>query len=85
MLVPQKRYVVKVPFTDYDEHTHLPGETWTFVGWSYLPYDNGLSLFVSLDGENEWLIPLSCRPEDQGAINDSLGTYLEEISAPELA
>ncbi len=84
-LIPGKQYVVKVSFDDFDEHTHVPDETWTFLGWSYLPYDNGLSLFVSFDGENEWVIPLSCRPEDQGAVNDSLDTYLQEISVPDLA
>lgn len=47
------RYRVKLAFTDYDRDVHPIGATWTFVGYGYLPYDDGLSLFV-LIGDEEW-------------------------------
>jgi hypothetical protein len=70
-------YRVIRAFTDYDDHLHPPGESWTYLGHNFVPYHDGLSLFVSLDGEREWQIRLSWLPEDQGQIIDALGDYLE--------
>lgn len=78
-LVPARRYEVIRPWTDFDGHTHAIGEAWIFVAWSYLPHDNGLSLFVSLDSQQEWAVQMQCRPEEQGAIVDSLEEYLREV------
>jgi hypothetical protein len=71
-LVPGACYVVSETFTDYDGDVHPAGESWTFLGHGFAPYDDGLSLFVSLDGRSEWLIRLQWRPEAQGAIIDAL-------------
>lgn len=70
------RYRVARRFTDYDGDGHEPGEAWTFLGSNFLPYDDGLSLFVSLDGAQEWHIRMCWRPEDQGPVIDALGDYL---------
>lgn len=71
-LKPGTRYRVAAPFTDYDGGLHPEGESWVFVGHSFLPYDDGLSLFVSSDGKAVRQIRLQWRPETQGAIIDDL-------------
>ena len=71
-----RRYRVCGAFTDFDGDVHVPGEEWTFLGTSFLPYDDGLSLFVSLDGSREWQIRMQWRPETQGVVLDGLASYL---------
>jgi len=75
-LVGGTRYTVVREFTDYDRVVHPVGESWTFLGKNFSPYDDGLSLFVSLDGTQEWHIRMSWRPDDQGPIINALGDYL---------
>ena len=72
MLQPGQRYAVVRAFTDFDGHVHPVGETWTYLTQSFVPYHDGLSLFVSLDGVREWRIRLQWRREQQGPIIDSL-------------
>jgi hypothetical protein len=80
-LDPGTRYQVVVPFTDYDGVLHPPGETWTYLGHNYHRFDNGLSLFVSLDGVHQWHIRMWNDPDGQQAILDALDTYL--VATPE--
>lgn len=75
-LITGKRYRVIKPFKDFDGREHPVGETWTYVGTAFLPYDDGRSIFVSLDGENEWHIRMQDRPEEQGPILDHLREYV---------
>jgi hypothetical protein len=75
-LQPGARYEVVQAFTDFDGDLHAVGESWTFLTSSFAPYDDGLGLFVSLDGVREWQIRLCWRPEDQGAIIDALQSYV---------
>jgi hypothetical protein len=70
------RFEVVRDFTDYDGEAHLAGESWTFVGHNFLPYDDGLSLFVSLDGEREWHIRLQWRDSQQGPVIDNLDAHI---------
>jgi Domain of unknown function (DUF3601) len=70
------RYAVVREFADFDGGIHPAGETWWFRGHNFLPYDDGLSLFVSLDGQREWHIRLQWVPEQQGRIIDDLETYV---------
>lgn len=77
-LRPSVTYRVCKPFTDYDQDLHPVDETWTFLGYSYLPYDSGLSLFVSVDGISEWNIPMMCVPEEQGGVVDRFVEYVVE-------
>ena len=65
-------------FRDYDKDEHLAGESWTYLGYNFLPYDDGLSLFVSLDGEREWHIRMQWRAEEQGVILDHFSEYVVE-------
>jgi hypothetical protein len=83
MLVPGRRYRVTKNFTDYDGDQHLPGESWIYLGHNFLPYDNGLSLFVSLDANQEWHIRMQWRAGEQGIIIDHFQDYLVEVR-PEL-
>jgi Domain of unknown function (DUF3601) len=75
-LEPGRRYTVAQPFADFDGEAHPAGESWTYLGYNFVPYDDGLSLFVSLDGTQEWQIRLCWRPENQGAIIDALGDHV---------
>jgi hypothetical protein len=75
------RYRVVKAFVDFDGVTHPVGEAWTFLGHAYLPYDAGLSLFISLDGEHEWHVRLQNRPEEQAGIIAALADHLAEVTA----
>lgn len=75
------RYRVMRAFVDFDGDEHAVGETWTFSGWSYLPHDSGLSLFVRMDGEadGEWHIRMMCTPDEQGPVVDMLEMMIQEV------
>jgi hypothetical protein len=77
-LVAGRRYRVVREFRDHDSDIHSVGEGWIFMGYSFLPYDDGLSLFVSLDGKQEWHIRMQWRPEEQGMVLDNLAEYVVE-------
>lgn len=74
-----RAYRVVRAFVDFDGVTHPEGERWTFLGSNYLPHDAGLSLFVSLDGKQEWHLRMQCYPEAQGPVVDRLEQYLEPV------
>lgn len=75
-LEPGRRYAVALAFADFDGADHPVGESWTYLGYNFVPYDDGLSLFVSLDGTQEWQIRLCWRPDDQGPVIDALDTHV---------
>lgn len=74
-----QRYKVIRGFSDYDRHTHPVGEAWTFLGNSFMPYDDGMSFFVSFDGRQEWHIRLQWRADEQGHILDNLSEYISAL------
>ena len=76
---PGKRYRVTRAFTDFDRQEHPVGETWTYIGTALLPYDDGRSIFVSLDGEREWHIRMQDRAEEQGPVLDALEAYVVAV------
>jgi hypothetical protein len=80
-LIAGRRYRVVREFADYDKGVHLPGEEWVFLGHSFLPYEDGMSFFVTRDGVGEWHIRLQWRREEQGNILDNLAAYLVENGA----
>ena len=57
-LTAGQKYRVVREFQDYDRQLHPEGEEWVFLRSSFLPYDDGMSWFVSIDGEHEWQIRL---------------------------
>jgi hypothetical protein len=76
ILVSGSRYEVITEFRDFDGDVHCVGESWIFLGFCFLPYDEGMSFFITTDPEYEWLIPLQWRPEQQGPILDNIATYV---------
>ena len=77
-LRPGLRYHVVRPFFDYDCIGHPAGESWIFDGSSFLPYDDGLSLFVTRDDARSQHIRLQWRPETQGAVIDAMDHFIAE-------
>jgi hypothetical protein len=77
-LIPGQLYQVKYPFRDYDRVLHPAGEQWRFVQKSFLPYEDGLTLFIEQEGQN-LSIRLQWREESQGIIIDNFSRYVEEV------
>ena len=75
-LWPNRAYVVVQSFRDFDGTGHPPGESWIFIGSSFLPYDDGLSLFVVIDGQRRQ-IRMQWRDDAQGPIIDKLQDFVE--------
>jgi Domain of unknown function (DUF3601) len=75
-LAPARRYRVTKSFVDYDGEIHPIGENWIYLSHSFLPHDDGLSLFVSLDGERQRQIRLQWRDEQQGALIENLEDHI---------
>lgn len=74
-LVNGRRYAVIQTFRDFDNAEHAVGEVWIYIGSSFLPYDDGLSLFVEIDGK-ERQIRMQWRDDEQGPIIDNLQAYV---------
>jgi hypothetical protein len=79
-LQPGRRYRVVREFMDFDGRVHGEGEEWTFVGTNFLPYDDGLSVFVRGDDGHDRQIRLQWRDEAQGPVIDHLSEYLVAAS-----
>ena len=78
-VVRGQRYRVIKSFTDFDGAVHPVGEEWYFVGSAFLPYDDGLSLFVADPAGNEWHIRLCWRPSDQAHVCESFHEYITSV------
>ncbi|PUA27415.1 MAG: hypothetical protein B0W54_12600 [Cellvibrio sp. 79] len=78
-LISGKKYRVIKEFTDYDRHIHPEGEEWLFLGYSFAPYDDGLSWLISFDDKQEWHIPMQWRDDEQGKVLDALEQFIQEI------
>ncbi|MEW6401359.1 MAG: DUF3601 domain-containing protein [Chloroflexota bacterium] len=76
-LVPGQTYRVLAAFKDYDGMLHPIGETWRFVQKNFLPYEDGLTLFVERDGQHV-SIRLQWRDEAQGQIIDNFSDFVSE-------
>lgn len=78
-LVPDTAYLVVRGFTDFDGDQHAAGEAWTFLTHAFLPYDDGLSLFVrGADGEVRH-IRMQLREDTQGPVIDKLADYVQAV------
>jgi hypothetical protein len=74
-------YVVVRAFADHDGDVHPVGERWRFLGYTFIPYHDGLSLFVSLDGVGEWQIRMQWIKEEQAGIIGTLEMYVQAAPA----
>jgi hypothetical protein len=77
-LIPGRTYRVIKTFKDFDRIIHSAGETWRFIEKSFLPYDDGLSLFVERDGQR-LQYRLQRREEAQGQVMDAFSDFVEEV------
>lgn len=73
------KYCVIQEFTDCNACTHMVGETWTFLAYSYLPYDDGLQWIVTSDPAEEWMIPLYLAAEEFSKIARAISEYVTEV------
>lgn len=77
-LVPEQSYRISRAFKDYDGVFHPAGEYWRFVKKNFLPYDDGLTLYIEKDGQ-ELSFRLQWRTESQGQLIDHFSDYVEKI------
>jgi hypothetical protein len=77
-LIPGQTYRVIKAFKDFDQITHSVGETWRFKEKNFLPYDDGLSLFVERDGQRTQY-RLQWREDAQGQVIDAFSDFVEEV------
>ena len=76
-LTPGLTYAVIAAFADYDGVIHPVGEHWRFVEQHFLPYEDGLSLFVEKDGQLT-SFRLQWRAETQGQTIDKFSEFVKE-------
>lgn len=79
-LVPGRRYRVVRRFVDFDYDAHEVGEEWTYLGTSFLPHDDGRSLFVTLDGALEHHIRMKDVEAEQGPILADFESYVVPVA-----
>lgn len=80
-LVPGQTYSVMVPFRDYDGGIHPVGEQWRFIEKNFLPYEDGLTLFIEQNGRRT-SIRLQWREETQAQIIDRFSEYVQATREP---
>ena len=71
-------YEVTREFTDYDQHLHVVGETWTFIAQSFAPYDDGMLLEIQQQGQPAHF-RLQWRDESQGVVMDNFSDYVRPL------
>ncbi len=81
-LRPGHFYRLDRSFTDHDGRLHTAGICWRFHGHSFLPYEDGLSLFFVDETGHDLHIRLQNRPQEQAAIIDALDRYLVASAPP---
>lgn len=79
-LVAGRHYRVIADFRDFDGDLHAVGEEWEFLGYSFVPQDDGMSLYVVTEGDLEWIVRMQWRPEQQGRVLDDLEEHLEPVT-----
>ena len=77
-LLPGRTYRVVAAFEDYDGRIHAVGESWRFLRKNFIPYDDGLSLFVEREGRVVQ-IRLQWLATAQGKIIDGFSDFVEEV------
>ncbi|RZL08985.1 MAG: DUF3601 domain-containing protein [Hymenobacter sp.] len=74
-LTPGQRYCVVREFVDYDHQVHLVGETWIFECTNFVPYEDGLTLHVRLNGLPV-VYRLQQRPEEQAPLIENFTNFV---------
>lgn len=78
-LVTGNTYEVIRKFSDDDGSMHPEKEQWVFLGHSFVPYNDGLMLFIRLEKDDEWAIPLCWSKTEQAEIIDNLPLYVHHV------
>jgi hypothetical protein len=76
-LIVGRDYRVITAFVDYDGVRHAVGDQWRYLGKNFVPYDDGLTLFIERDGKPS-SIRLQWRPETQGELISAFSDFVEE-------
>ena len=74
-LIPGQRYRVTRAFTDHDGGQHPVGEMWVFETTHFVPYHDGLTLHVSVQGMPQ-VYRLQWLPEEQGALIENFTDFV---------
>jgi hypothetical protein len=72
-----RAYRVKRAFVDLDGREHAIGETWTYIGHTFVPYHDGLTLDVRLPSGERASLRFQLTPEAQGPLFDRLADHFE--------
>lgn len=78
-MTPGKTYRIIKAFTNFDGGVHNVGERWKFLGQNFLPYEDGLTLSIELDGKQR-MFRMQWRDEAQGEVISNFSDYVEEIA-----
>ncbi|GAB2529928.1 DUF3601 domain-containing protein [Microbulbifer agarilyticus] len=71
-------YEVIKAFRDYRSMPYDVGDRMTFIGFNFVPYESGLSLFFDKNGVERQLM-LCVRPEFQQKIANNLIEYFKAL------
>jgi len=77
-LIPGKEYRVVVEFEDFDGLPHPIGEQWRFAGKNFLPYEDGLTLYIERGGR-QLIFRMRWSKEAQADIIDNFSDFVEEL------
>ncbi len=78
-LVAGEAYTVVRRFVDFDGAEHAVGERWKFLSYRFVPYCDGLSLFVVRE-EAPQRIRLEWTEAGQGPVIDALESYVQRAN-----
>lgn len=78
-LRPGERYFVVWPFVDIIRSAIQSANAGGLVRYAFLPYEDGLTLFLTAPDGQEVQLRLQGRPDAQGSIVDALDTYLSPV------
>lgn len=69
-------YLVSKAFRDFDRVERSVGDGFLYLGYNFVPYESGLTLYVaSVSGAfDTWR--LQCNDDEQGAVHDALHEHL---------
>jgi len=76
-LTPGRIYRVTKAFTDFDKSVHNIGESWIFISKSFLPYEDGLTIFIEQNGSKR-SFRMQARLEEQDEIIANFSSYVDE-------
>lgn len=76
MLIPGRRYEVILPFVDFDGDLHEPPQQWVFLGHNFVPYDDGLMLWVIWGDGSRGVMRFCWDENHQGHILDAFERYV---------